>query len=243
MSSLTSREVISKAVTAMLTAETPANSSWQASSYQQWLSSFTWAISSLVSKTVGNGRVTARPQWFCLTLKSPWFSYLGCLPQPQPSLPVLLQGGCSVDNLYSVLQLLSLLSIPAARLKSSESFSASASTPFASSRSADIFMLHTAVQWMHKSPTYTCICTGTVSILVAAAWSSDRLIFFAKNSPFTSRSASAAWLYTWLHLFKVSWKNMHIQCYDDNHRRWSCTSQRLFDLEKSIFVVGSQYMF
>lgn len=103
------------------------------------LSSFTQAISSLVSKTVDNSRVTVTAQQFCLTLKSLWFSSLGCLPQPQGSRPVLLQGGCRVDNLYSVLQRLCVLSIPAARLKSSESCSASPSTPLASSKPADIF--------------------------------------------------------------------------------------------------------
>ena len=126
------------------------------------LSSFTRAISSLASKTVDNSRVTGRPQQFWLALKSPWFPCFGCLPQPQPSVPVLLQAGCGVGDLHSVLQRLCTLSIPAARLKSSDSSSASPSTPFTSSRPADLFMLHTAVQWMHKSPTCTCVCTGTV---------------------------------------------------------------------------------
>lgn len=151
-----------KAVTAMLTVETPANSSWQASSYQQsgchplhgpFLAFFQRQLISAV-----------RPQQFCVTLKTPWFSYWGCLSQPQSSLPVLLQGGCRVDNLHSALQLLCMLSIPAACLKSSASLSASPSTPFASSKSADVPMLHTAMQWMHKSPTYLCIYAQVLQV-------------------------------------------------------------------------------
>jgi len=43
----------------------------------EWLSSFTWAISSPVSKTIENSRETARPRWLCLTLKSFLFSCSG----------------------------------------------------------------------------------------------------------------------------------------------------------------------
>lgn len=135
----------------------------------EWLSSFTWAISSSVSKTIENSRMTARPRQLYLTLKSFRFSCSGC------ALPCLGGAGWL------------MFSSAVAHSQHSSCLSEiqwviCSITIFATYKSANLFMLYTAVQHMHKSVMYMCICTGTTSIQVAAARSSHGLIFLANNS-------------------------------------------------------------
>lgn len=189
----------------------------------EWLSSFTWAISSLLSKAVDNSRVTVGSQQFCLTLKSLWLLLLCCLPQLERAgrISLILLFGCCAGSASQMLGWNSMshfqhhpLHLPHLQIN-----------------------LCCALQCsgcVNHLLTYMCICTGTASVLEAAVWSSDRLIFLANNSHLTSSSASAASLYTWLHLFRVSRKSVHTQCCDDNHHQWFCTSRRLFDLENCI---------
>lgn len=97
-------------------------------------------------------------------------------------------------------------------------------------------MLHTAVQCFHKSPTYRCICAG-IAYPSGSSTELRQLYFSYQAGPLLLPGYTFGYIcLKYPERICVSSAVMTTTVND------FCTSQRLFDLENSVFVVGSRYM-